>query len=97
MPRGTHHRLVGTLGWDERNHIHVLTVAGGGYWFVDMPLLSRMERLIGREVTVEGKRSGFNMLDVSRVLAVDGIPVPPSRRAVLGQFLARLRVWSGGR
>ena len=72
MGRGTRHTLTGKLGWDARNHIHVLDMEGGGYWFVDMP--RRAARLIGHEVTVEGVRSGFNLLDVSRVLAVDGMP-----------------------
>jgi hypothetical protein len=41
-------------------------VEGGGYWFVDMPW--RSSRLIGKEIVVEGVRSGFNLFDVSRVL-----------------------------
>lgn len=88
MLRGTRHTLTGTLGWNERNHIHVLNTDGGGYWFVDMP--GRTKHLIGREVTVEGVRSGFNMLDVHRVLAIDGAAIRSRRRAVLTLIFARL-------
>ena len=88
MPRGTRHTLTGTLGWNERNHIHVLHMKGGGYWFVDMP--SRTSHLIDRDITVEGVRSGFNMLDVHRILAVEGVPVGSRSKAVLTFILARL-------
>lgn len=88
MPRGTRHTLTGTLGWDERNRIHVLNVEGGGYWFVDMP--GRTRHLIGRKVAVEGVRSGFNLLDVHRLLAIDGVPVRLRRNAVLTLLLVRL-------
>lgn len=73
MPRGTRHVETGTLGWDARNHLHVLNMPGGGYWHLDMP--GRTRRFIGREVTVEGIRSGFNLLDVETVIAVDGVIV----------------------
>lgn len=90
MPRGTRHTLTGKLSWDARNHIHVLDIEGGGYWFVDLP--SRATRLIGRQVTVEGVRSGFNMLDVHCVLAVDGATRPKPPRGVVARLLRRLRL-----
>ena len=84
MPRGTRHIETGTLGWDARNRLHVLHMPGGGYWHLDMP--GRTRHLIGREVTVDGIRSGFNMLDVRRVVAVDSV----TRRSRWGVMLARL-------
>ncbi|MBY0583751.1 MAG: hypothetical protein K2P68_12650 [Sphingomonas sp.] len=84
MPRGTRHIETGTLGWDASNRLHVLHIPGGGHWYLAMP--GRTARLIGHEVTVEGIRLGFNMLDVSRVLAVDGV----TRRPGWGAMLARL-------
>lgn len=88
MPRGTRHTITGTLGWDGRDHIHVLNMDGGGYWLVDMP--GRTNHLIGRKVTVEGVRSDFNMFDVERLLAIDGASVRPRRKAVLMLLLTRL-------
>ena len=88
MPRGTRHTLTGTLAWNERNHIHVLNIRGGGYWFLDMSC--RTSHLIGREVTIEGVRSDFNMLDVHRLLTIDGAPVRPRRKNALTELLARL-------
>lgn len=92
MPRGTRHTLTGTLGWNERNRIHVLNMEGGGYWFVDMP--GRTRHLIGREVTVEGMRSGFNLLDVHRLLAIDGAPVRSRREELLALLRKQLEVIS---
>ena len=84
MPRGTRHIETGTLGWDARNRLHVLHMPGGGYWHLDMPGRTRL--LIGSEVTVEGIRSDFNLLDVSRVVTVDGV----TRRHGWAAMLARL-------
>ena len=89
MPRGTLHIETGTLGWDARNRLHVLQMPGGGYWHLDMP--GRTRRLIGREVTIEGMRSGFNLLDVSSVLAVDGRPTARRARSRLCWLIARFR------
>lgn len=74
MPRGTRHTLNGTLGWDDRNRLHVLTMEGGGYWFLDLPLFTRTHHLMDREVTVEGVRTGFNLLNVSNITATGSCP-----------------------
>ncbi|WP_308815111.1 DUF5818 domain-containing protein [Sphingomonas sp. GV3] len=68
--------LTGTLHWDESNRSYVLHAKDGGCWFVDMPWRSR--RLLGREVTVEGVRSGFNLLDAVRIR--DGAAKRPRSR-----------------
>jgi hypothetical protein len=65
MPRGTRHRLSGTLCWDGR--CYILKLSEGGYWFLDMPLFSHARPLVGCMITVEGTRSGFNWLDVVRI------------------------------
>ncbi|WP_288934256.1 DUF5818 domain-containing protein [uncultured Sphingomonas sp.] len=89
MPRGTRHMLTGTLHWDESNRSYVLHAKDGGCWFVDMPWRSR--RLIGREVTVEGVRSGFNLLDAVRIR--DGAAKQPRsrHRSALAGLMARQR------
>lgn len=79
MPKGTRHTVTGILNWDDRQFMHRLDVTGGGYWFADMPYRTR--HLLGREITVEGVRSGFNVLDVVFVIAVDGTPTRPRRFA----------------
>ncbi|WP_197707424.1 MULTISPECIES: DUF5818 domain-containing protein [Sphingobium] len=94
MPRGTRHIVTGILNWDERNRLHVLTVEGGGYWFLDMPLFRRTGHLIGHEVTAEGIRSDFNLLDVDRIWRAD--KPRPSRilerlRAFYTPHMERLR------
>lgn len=88
MTRGTRHIVTGTLRWDARNHMYLLNTEGGGFWFVDMPWRSR--HLIGRTVMVEGERSGFNILDVQGVLAIDGAPLRPRRRAIWASLRRRL-------
>ncbi len=65
MPMGTRHTMTGELCWDDRTHIHRLEVGGGAFWFVDLP--RRGWRMRGLRVTVEGPRSGFNLLDVDRI------------------------------
>ena len=49
----------------RRGHRDVLLVDGGGEWDVD--LLWRHRRLLGRRVRVQGRRSGFNLLDARTV------------------------------
>jgi Protein of unknown function (DUF5818) len=43
----------------------ILQRDGGGRWRLDAP--RKAERLIGRRVTIQGKRSGFDLLDVHEV------------------------------
>lgn len=85
MPRGTRHTLTGDLRWDTRQRMHRLDLGDGAHWFVDLPAQS--EHLAGQRVTVEGIRSGFNLLDAERVWTGDS---PPPPRA---SWLARLRRW----
>lgn len=95
MPRGTRHIVAGTLQWDQRNHTHRLDLEGGAFWFVD--IVGRTGHLIGRRVTVEGVRAGFNLLDVDRIWQGDG-PPPPRRSlaARLGSIWSRLGAVTGG-
>lgn len=48
-----------------------LEMEGGGVWQLDMPRSAR--RFLGRRVTVEGTRSGFDLLDVQRCRVADAI------------------------
>jgi len=63
MPRGTRHQLTGLLLLSERGP--VLAMDDGGYWALDLPPGKR--RLAGQRVTIEGLRSGFNLIDVDRI------------------------------
>jgi hypothetical protein len=60
MPRGTRHRVTGLLLNAARGLI--VEVDGGGVWALDAD--SDARKLVGRRVTVEGIRSGFDRLDV---------------------------------
>ncbi|MFN7400417.1 MAG: DUF5818 domain-containing protein [Sandaracinobacter sp.] len=80
MPMGTRHTVTGELRWDDGNRIHRLEVGGGAFWFVDLP--RRGWRMRGQRVTVEGTRSGFNLLDVDRIWTGDRPPPPRQSLAV---------------
>lgn len=75
MPRGSEHILTGTLCWTPRGY--ALQMDDGGQWSLD--LKGRADRYIDRRVTVEGTRSGFDLLDVHRIGLGDRLP---PRRAV---------------
>ncbi len=87
MPKGTRHTVTGTLRWDSRNGIYRLEVGGGAFWYVDIS--GRVRHLDGHQVTVEGTRSDFNLLDVDRIWAWDG--PPPPRLLLTGRMR---RIWS---
>jgi len=84
MPMGTRHTVTGLLRWDDRNRIHRLELGDGAFWFVDVT--GRTRQLLGKQVTVEGTRSGFNQLDVDQLWDADG---PPSQRFSLLAVLRR--------
>ncbi|MCW2349177.1 DUF5818 domain-containing protein [Sphingobium sp. B12D2B] len=62
MPRGTHHILTGILLTGRRGF--ELHVDGGGVWALDVLSWRRSRRMLGRRITVEGTRAGFDLLDV---------------------------------
>lgn len=65
MPRGTRHTLTGTL---RRTRLgYALEMDGGGVWRLDLGIIWRIGRYVDRQVTVEGVRSGFDLLDVHRL------------------------------
>lgn len=69
MPRGTHYTLTGTLRpglWG-----FALQMDDGGVWQLDVRPSAR--RYLGQRVTVAGKRSGFDLIDVDRI----GPATPP--------------------
>jgi hypothetical protein len=63
MPRGTHHRLTGRLLRSGQGL--VLEMDDGGQWAHDAG--RRAHALLGQRVTIEGTRSGFNLIDVERI------------------------------
>lgn len=63
MPRGTHHQLTGRLMRSGKNF--VLEMDDSGQWTLDVG--RRAQLLVGHRVTLEGTRSGFNLIDVERI------------------------------
>ena len=69
MPRGTRHVETGILRVGRWGY--ELEMEGGGAWRLDVT--GSVRRLIGHRVIVEGTRAGFDLLDVTRLRATDGI------------------------
>lgn len=67
MPKGAWHVETGIL----RTHRwgYALETDGGGMWQLDLSGSAR--RYLGMRVTVEGRRSDFNLLDVHRIYPID--------------------------
>lgn len=64
MPRGTRHVLSGMLRPGKWGY--ALEIDDGGVWQLDMG--GRSARCwLGQRVTVEGVRSGFDLIDVHRI------------------------------
>jgi len=63
MPRGARHIETGTLRPGKWGYS--LEVDGGGVWQLDVTGSAR--RYLGQRVTVEGVRSGYDLLDVERI------------------------------
>lgn len=70
MPRGTRHTLAGTLRWTRLGYS--LEIEGGGAWRLDISPFWRVRRYIDRRITVEGIRSGFDLLDVYALKSIGG-------------------------
>ena len=67
MPRGTRHVETGILRVGRWGY--ELEMVGGGAWRLDVTRSVR--RLVGQRVTVEGTRSGFDLLDVTKMRGAD--------------------------
>jgi len=67
MPLGSRHRLTGLLKQSARGFI--LEMDGGGVWALDVG--GKANPMLGRRVTVEGVRSGFDRIDVDWLGAAD--------------------------
>ena len=67
MPLGSRHRVSGLLKGASRGF--VLEVDDGGVWALDLD--HDPNALLGRRVTVEGVRSGFDRLDVEWIGSAD--------------------------
>ncbi len=63
MPRGTIHRETGILRGAPLGY--ALEMDGGGRWMLDIN--GSVRKLIGKRVTVEGKRMGFDLIHVDRI------------------------------
>jgi Protein of unknown function (DUF5818) len=69
MPKGTKHKETGILRRATLGY--ALEMDGGGRWLLDIK--GSVRKLIGKRVTVEGKRTGFDLIYVDRVW-FDGKP-----------------------
>lgn len=67
MPKGTIYRETGILRRAPLGY--ALEMDGGGKWMLDVN--GSMRTLIGKRVTVEGKRMGFDLIFVDHIW-VDG-------------------------
>jgi len=74
MPRGARHVETGILRPGKWGY--ALETDGGGMWQLDIAGSAR--RYLGRRVTVEGTRSGFDLLDVHRICPGDRLAERPS-------------------
>lgn len=63
MPRGTRHRITGLLGESARGFI--LKIDDGGVWTLDHD--RSLGKWLGKRVTIEGIRMGFDLLAVDYV------------------------------
>jgi hypothetical protein len=63
MSIGSEHHESGLL--IHGAHTLILKRDDGGRWRLDVP--RKADRLVGRRVTIEGKRSAFDMIDVHRI------------------------------
>jgi len=68
MPRGSEHRLTGILLATAAGF--ALEVDGGGRWRLDVRDHRVAQGLLGRRVVVNGRRGGFDLLDVDRLEAI---------------------------
>lgn len=65
MPRGVRYTLTGTL---RRTRLgYALEMDGGGLWRLDVGTEWNARVNVGRRVTIEGVRAGFDLLDVYRL------------------------------
>lgn len=83
MPKGTIHRETGILRRATLGY--ALEMDGGGRWMLDIS--GSVRKLIGKRVTIEGKRMGFDLIFVDRIW-FDGKLWPPGiwRRIKLRLF-----------
>lgn len=64
MPRGTIHTDSGLL--IDKGHALYLHRDGGGHWRLDA-VSSKARKWVGRRVTLEGERDGFDLLAVRKI------------------------------
>ncbi len=63
MPMGTRHTVTGVLGRAPLGY--KLEMEGGGFWELD--LSGNVKKLVGKNITVEGTRMGFNLIFVEKL------------------------------
>jgi len=76
MPHGTRHTMTGILLTGRRGF--ELHVDGGGVWALDVLSWRKARRMLGCQVTVEGTRAGFDLLDVQTMWTGARRPVSAS-------------------
>lgn len=63
MPKGTIHRETGILRQAPIGY--ALEMDGGGRWLLEIN--QNIRKLLGKRVTVEGKRMGFDLIFVDKI------------------------------
>jgi hypothetical protein len=67
MSMGKRFVITGTLDWSATYRAFILAPDTGGFWIVYLPCLCRTKRYMQQRVTVDGIRTGFNILDIDRI------------------------------
>lgn len=62
MSIGSKHYIVGILHTSPLGY--ELQECNGGVWELEFGLFSRPSRFIGRRISIEGRRAGFNLIEV---------------------------------
>lgn len=76
MPKGTRHTETGTL---RHNHFgYILEMDGGGFWVLEFWSMRDVGHFLDDRVTIQGVRTGFNLLDVDRIKC-EGEDWPPEQ------------------
>lgn len=62
MSIGSKHHMVGVLRTSPLGY--ELQERNGGVWELEFGLFSRPSRFVGRRISIEGRRAGFNLIEV---------------------------------
>lgn len=67
MSMGKRFNVTGTLDWSATYRAFIIEPDEGGFWIVYLPCLCHTKHYMQQRVTVDGIRTGFNILDIDRI------------------------------